>query len=162
MNLPSLDSFLVSEAFAIDMVSGRLSVFNMVDSLFVPSLPALWPRFVAIAVYDAGAEPVSFDDRVSVQGPNGPPMGESINRVEVLERRPEEPSTTRRSVHVIWRTQLASAGDLYVVLERRPDASSPWEVVQRKRIALSIGPHPLHGPGSAAPPASIPPAPQQS
>ncbi len=157
MNCPSLDSFLVSETFAIDMMSGRLSVFNMVDSLFVPSLPALWPKFVAIAIYDLGLEPTMFDDRVTVHGADDSVLAESVNHVEAFGRLPTEPSTIHRSIHVIWRTKLMGPGDIHVVLERRSDASSPWEVVHRKRISLSIGPHPLHGPGSAAPSPSVPP-----
>lgn len=162
MSLPALDSFLVSETFAIDVASGRMSVFNMIDSLFVPSLPALWPKFTAVASYDVGAEARTFDDRVSVRGHDDVVLAESVNHIEMSGQQINEPITTHRSVHLMWRTKLMTASDLHVVLERRSDANSPWEVLHRKRIALRIGPHPLHGPGSAAPPPSAPPSPSSS
>jgi hypothetical protein len=149
MSLPSLDSFLVSETFAIDVMSERLSFFNLIHALFLPALPALWPKFVAIATYEAAAEPAAFYDRVVVYSPNGAVLNESEHQIEMTARLPGDPVKIHRSIHVVWRTKLTEPGDLQIVLERRSDPDSAWEELHRKRISIVVGPHSLHGPGSA-------------
>lgn len=150
MNLPNLDSFLVAESCAIDAMSGRLSAFNMIDNLFLPALPALWPKFVAIATYELGPDPSAFEDRITVCMPSGVVGNESVHVIETEARKPGEPVKIHRSLHVVWRTKLLESGDLTVVLERRPKPDASWEILHQKRISVTVGPHPLHGPGSAA------------
>jgi hypothetical protein len=156
MKLPRLDSFLVCDGFCIDAMSGRLSVFNLLDSVFVPSMPALWYKFVAVASYELGADAVAFDDRVSLRALDGSVLNQSEQHIEAVARQPGEPVKTHHSIHMMWRNTLKDAGDLQIVLERRRDASSAWQIEHTKLLSIVVGPHPLHGPGSAAPTPSPP------
>lgn len=49
--MPKLEYFLLADSFAIDRDSGEVSLFHVLSSLRVPTLPCTLPRLAAIACW---------------------------------------------------------------------------------------------------------------
>ena len=69
--MPSLQFFALAQGIAIDQITNRLSLFNVLDDLTPREFPAVIPRLVAVSAWRLQPEDMGRDFQVSlkVSGP---------------------------------------------------------------------------------------------
>lgn len=129
---------LLAEGVSLDRATGRLSVFNMLESVLAPSYPALLPKLVVVNVYeiDDGAAP--HWERVTVVDD----AGKELARV-VAELRGE--GGAHRSMGIIQGMRLPKPGVYTIVVDGAKKRDGPWERVNLRRLRAELGTHPLIG-----------------
>lgn len=127
---------LLADGVSLDRGTGRLSVFNMLESVLAPSYPALLPKLVVVNVYeiDDGAGP--YWERVTVIDDAGNELAQVV-----AELRGE--GVAHRSMGIIQGMRLAKPGIYTVLVEGAKKREGPWERVNRRRLHADVGTHPL-------------------
>lgn len=127
---------LIADGVSLDRQTGRLSVFNMLESVLAPSYPALLPKLVVVNVYEIDDGSGAYWERVTVVDD----AGTELARV-VAELRGE--GTAHRSMGIIQGMRLAKPGVYSVVVEGATKRDGPWHPVNRRRLHAELGTHPL-------------------
>ncbi len=136
-------SFICAEGFSVDTMTGRVTAFNIVDSLLVSALPSMLIRANAIATYELGPEADAFKERIRLLSPSNAVLAESASDVALAARgRAGEMPSCHRSVHVFWKTTITEPGDHRLVLERFREAGE-WEELSSVRIPVVVKKHEL-------------------
>lgn len=127
---------LLAEGVSLDRATGRLSVFNMLESVLAPSYPALLPKFVVVNVYEIDDGGGPHWERVTVLDD----AGQELARV-IAELRGE--GAAHRSMGIIQGMRLTKPGVYTVVVEGAKKRDGPWERVNRRLLHAALGTHPL-------------------
>lgn len=103
--MPSLEFFLVAQSLAVDQQSNRLSIFDVLDTFQPRSLPAVFPRLVAVSAWllepDDKDQDFQATLRVVFEGPQSP--------LEFAQNF-QGTGTGQRVVHQLVGLQIAAPG----------------------------------------------------
>lgn len=128
---------IVCEGAAIDAVSGRITAFNMFDSVEAPSLPAVLAKLFVIVVYEKeGEQPETIFERISFEGPHVL-SGPSTAQVTI-------PGTHHTSLHRIVALRLMSEGVCRVHVEHGETPEGPWQKKALRTFIVRRVPPSLH------------------
>ncbi len=139
--MPRLTGILPAEGVTVDAITGRLTVFNLLDFLLAPKVPARAAKLALVTTYEGEAgerfwERIvivlpSSDEVRTVSGPTELCMGDFFHR----------------SIHSLSGVHFASAGRAAVVVQHAPSADGPWTEIGRRRFDIRMGRHLMvHGP----------------
>lgn len=127
---------LMSEGVALDRLTGRMTAFNMLESVFAPAFPAALAKLAVINVYEVDGEREVRFERVTVQDADGSTLAQTT-----VELRGE--GVVHRSAHLFQGVSLPRQGTYAVVTEGASSASGPWHRVSSRRLHAVEQPHPL-------------------
>jgi hypothetical protein len=127
---------LLAEGVALDRITGRMTAFNMLESVLAPAFPAALAKLAVVNVYEVDGEREERFERVSVQDGDG-----SILAQTTAELRGE--GIVHRSAHLFQGVSFPRPGTYVVVTEGAPSASGPWQRVSSRRLHALERPHPL-------------------
>lgn len=127
---------LMSEGVALDRLTGRMTAFNMLESVLAPEFPAALAKLAVINVYEVDGEREVRFERVTVQDAEG-----SILARTTAGLRGE--GVVHRSAHLFQGVSLPRPGTYAVVTEGAPSASGPWQHISSRRLHAVEQPHPL-------------------
>lgn len=139
-------TLLAAEGVAVDVFTGRVSAYNIIDRVFAPSTPARLPRLHLLVQFERGADeqPETVFHKIELLAPTGD---------DVLQAPLQESTVTDRthtSVHHAWNVKLPRAGDYVLKLSGAKTAEGPWAELCARVIPVVETPHPLM-PAPAAP-----------
>lgn len=132
-------SLLVAEGIALDQLTGRLTVFNVIDAVPVPAAPCTLTRAVIVAVYPLDQTKADFRERVRVVSPTGKEVARSETMV-ALNPIGSGPIASR-SIHLLWAIPLAETGAYLCRLEQEFDGA--WTEAATISFAVTVGAHPI-------------------
>lgn len=157
--MTDLVSFIVAEGVAIDQITSRVTVFNIIDHALVSAVPSMMTRLTAVSQYRLSGQAKAFVERVRVLSPDGVELIASHSRVVMVPRTQHQLPNAHRSIHVLWSVKLPAAGDYSIVLERQPitelvDPSAGWELLASQMMTVLEQPNFMlnSGPASGPPP----------
>lgn len=120
---------LMAEGVALDALSGRLTAFNMLETVSAAKYPALLPRLCAVIFYEAASsDPEVFQERVRLMGPEDVEVGVPSSREVVIAAR------VHRSIHVLAGLRLERPGEYVLSIERKQDADGTWKRTAERRL----------------------------
>lgn len=128
---------LIAEGGAIDSLSGRLTIFNALDTVFAPAFPAAMGRLWFVIVYEVGPSPDSFVERVVLSGPDGKEV-----RVSFADINADGPAvmSTHTSIHNLAGTTFPLPGSYSFVVDRAPTRNGEWTRVAARRLNVMATP----------------------
>ncbi len=128
---------VLAEGTSIDQITGRVTAFNMLDSVLSKAVPALLPRLMVTTTYEVDGEaPQKFVERVSVIAPNGDEVASSVTEITTS-------SFAHNSIHALWALRLSEFGAYRVVVSNAPTQDGPWTTAVERRLMLVDRAHPL-------------------
>lgn len=130
---------LLAESVSLDGLTGRLSVFNMLEAVFAPAFPAALGKLVVVNLYEIEGEREPYWERVQVLDAGGAVLAEMVT--ELVGEGP-----AHRSMTLFQGIRLAQSGEYVVKVERSRRREGPWESVRRRRLQALLGPHPMARP----------------
>jgi len=130
---------LLAESVSLDGLTGRLSVFNMLDAVFAPAFPAALGKLVVVNLYEIDGEREPYWERVQVVDAGGEVLAEAV--AELVGEGP-----AHRSMTLFQGVRLARAGEYVVTVERARRREGPWESVRRRKLQALLGAHPMARP----------------
>jgi hypothetical protein len=137
-----VSTLLLAEGVSVDVFTGRVTPFNLVETLFAPKFPARVTRLHVLVQYERAPEsgvPHVFE-KMELKDPTG---------VNVLQGPVQELTMTTRfhsSLQNAWNTILPSAGDYRLSVSHAPSADGPWSEQAWRTIVIEQAPHPLAPP----------------
>lgn len=140
--MPRLVSFVVAEGVSIDQLTSRVTVFNMIDHVLLPGIPARIVRLSALSLYELGEESEAFIERVRLVAPDGEVAAISETPVTLASRQPGQLPNGHRTLHVLWSPKLETVGDYRLVLDRKSDGAE-WEQQASLCITALVQTHPI-------------------
>lgn len=143
MGTHRLVATLLAEGLAIDQITGRLTAFNMLESIFVPRLPAALGKLAVITLYEMEGDGAGHWQRVTIRGPDGSEIARS--ETELVGE-----GELHRSLGIFQGLRFERAGVYRVVVETARTQGGPWQVVGDRRLHVALRPHPLAEGASAA------------
>jgi hypothetical protein len=143
---PTPKAVLASEGVAVDGLSTRVTLFNVVDVIFVQRLPALLQKIFVTVFYDLEAEASIFMERVRLIGPDGTVLSQSDVEIQLAARVPGQMPNGHRSIHALWGLKLTEAGDHSIVVEHRGAADQEWAESSRSIVTVGKAPYPFFVP----------------
>jgi hypothetical protein len=158
--MPRLVSFLAAEGVAIDQLTSRITLFNTIDYVLLPALPARIVRISALTLYELGTAEESFLERVQFVSPRGSVVASSETAIALPMRVAGQLPNSHRSIHVMWATPIEEEGDYQLTLAHRPDDGDLWQDRASICITALVQAHPIlnaQAPALSVP--AIPPAP---
>lgn len=126
---------LLAEGVSLDAMSNRLSAFNMMETMFAPSFPAVVGKLVVVNLYE-------------IEGTRGP-RWEKVSIIDdagaqlvhvVTELRGE--GVAHRSMGMLQGMRLAKPGAYTVLVEGASRPEGPWEFVNKRALHAVLGSHP--------------------
>lgn len=127
---------LLAEAVSLDSMTGRLSAFNMMETVLAPSFPAMLPRIVVVNLYEIEEGAGSRWERVTVRDDAGEQLAQVVTELA-------GEGTAHRSMAMIQGMRLARPGVYSVVVEGASRQAGPWEAVNVRHLRAEIAQHPL-------------------
>ncbi len=147
---------LICEGGAIDALSGRLTIFNALDTVFAPIFPSVLAKLWLVIVYEVGEKPDPFHERVVLKSPDGADLKSSMAEVG---GNAEAILGTHTSIHDYTGAALPAQGAYSFCVYRGPTKDGPWTKITERR--LKVLPRPAAQPEAAADSAAnLPPAEQ--
>lgn len=128
---------LLAEGVSVDQFTKRMTLFNELDHIFAPAVPAMLSRLNVVLIYELGASP-AFEERVIITEPNGVHIADSQTKI-----REEEADCTRRSLHTFWQVRLNEHGVYRVSVAHRIGDDGAWEEVGSRALTVFRASHPL-------------------
>lgn len=135
---------LLAEGISLDAVTGRLTAFNMLESVLAPSFPAVLGKLVVVNIYEVDGAREPRWERVTVTDDAGTQLAQAIT-----EFRGE--GMAHRSMSMLQGMRLAKPGPYTVVVEGSPRRDGPWEYVNKRLLHALLGGHPLVRPDERNP-----------
>jgi hypothetical protein len=144
-----LAHLIAAEGVAFDQLTGRVTAFNMLDTIPVTDVPATLVRFAALASYELGSDPESILERVRVLDPEGKSVATSQSQISLAGRQSNQLPSMHRSFHFFWSLPLTILGDHRIVLEHASAATpDAWQniaeqlitVVKQAHVVLNFAP----------------------
>ncbi len=137
-------ALFVAEGLALDQFTSRLTAFNILDSIFAPSLPARLPRIHVVGIYELRLQASEFLAQVEILSPGGAPVSEPTSvHIQIGARTVGLPPVSHTTIHTFWNIAFREEGDHLVRLSQRSDAGQDWVVVQELTLAVVRARHPL-------------------
>lgn len=131
---------LIAEGASVDQLTGRLTVFNMLDRLFVAKFPSA-AKVVIVTVYEHDGKPEPFWERVSISDPD-----EKQIFGNTLETKwPAARDRVAQNIGLLRGLPLPKEGCYTIRVENAPRAEGPWQKVCERRFDTAVGVHPLEG-----------------
>ncbi len=127
---------LLAESLSLDGITGRLSVFNMLEAVFAPAFPAALGKMVIVNLYEVEGEREPYWERVRVVDSGGQILAETVTEL-VGE------GAAHRSMTFFQGIRLAQPGEYVVVVECSRRSDGPWDLVRHRRLQALLGPHPM-------------------
>ncbi|HEY3411766.1 MAG TPA: hypothetical protein VGM51_01785 [Armatimonadota bacterium] len=127
---------VLAEGLSLDQVTGRLTAFNMLESVVAPSFPAVIGKLVVINLYEIedGVEP--HWERVTVLDPAGNQLSQTVTELS-------GEGQAHRSMGFFQGLRLGEPGVYRVLVEGAVAAEGPWSALMRRRLFAEQGAHPL-------------------
>jgi hypothetical protein len=141
-------TLLASEGVAVDVFTGRVTAYNLVETLLAQRFPARVARLHTLVQYyrpSTQADAHLFE-KVELLDPDG---------VNVLKGVALELTLTSRfhtSIHNDWSVVLPKGGDYLLKVSSAETADGPWTLLKSRVIQVDQAPHPLMPPEPAKPP----------
>ena len=125
----------VADGASIDVMTGRVSAFNLLEEVAALKAPAFLARLAVVNVYTLAAAETydAFHDRVRILSPSGETLISS-NTTRIAPVRPHY-----SSVHIFAPLIVPALGPHRIVAEWSPD-STTWEQCSEHRLLISEGP----------------------
>jgi hypothetical protein len=130
---------LLAEGLSLDGLTGRLSVFNMLEAVFAPAFPAALSKLVIVNLYEIEGEREPYWERVQVADSTGQVLAQAVTEL-VGE------GSAHRSMSLFQGIRLAQPGEYVVTVEGSHRREGPWDPVRRRRLQALLGPHPMAHP----------------
>jgi hypothetical protein len=127
---------LLAEAVSLDAVSGRISAFNMMETVFAPSFPAVLGKLVVVTLYEVDGSRDPYWERVTVLD------DASVQLAQVVTEFRGE-GAAHRSMGMLQGMRLARPGVYTVLVEGAKRREGPWEFVNKRLLHARVGAHPL-------------------
>lgn len=127
---------LLAEGLSMDAVSGRLSVFNMMESVSAPKFPAFLAKLVVVSLYEEDEKPAPYWERVTVLDDTGERLAQVITEFAVE-------GFAHRSMGMFQGLKLAKPGTYTVLVEGATRKDGPWNTVNKRYLRAEIATHPL-------------------
>ncbi len=135
---------LLAEGVALDQFTGRLTAFNMLETVFAPSFPAVLGKLAVVNLYEIEDGRNSHWERVTVQDEEGVRLGQTTT---LLTGKGE----AHRSMSFFQGLKLAKPGTYKIVVEGAKRQEGPWEALVHRRLHAVLQPHPLAQPDEQNP-----------
>jgi len=132
-----INAVIVAEGVSVDAFTGRVTAFNMLDSLFVPRVPAALPKLHIVVSNEREIEDERFFERVVIKTASGQEVA-ATNPVEV-----HFALRFHMALHTLWGVRFDAVGVFAVEVQRRPSESAPWSVAFARTLLTQLAPHPL-------------------
>ncbi len=139
MTSPRLMWFVGCEGIALDQMTGRVTAFNILDTVLVSELPSLLNRLACAACYEPGDVGFRGFERVRVVGPSNGQV--SLSRAELVVPA-RGPTKVHKSLHVIWALPIREQGTHRILLEHSLDEEN-WTEQASLVLEVLVQPHPL-------------------
>lgn len=138
-------TLLVSEGASVDVFTGRVTAFNLLDTIFAQKFPARVARLHVVVQYFRPLEVAEphFFEKLELLDPDG---------VDVLSRPIQELTVTTRfqtSIHNGWNVVLSKGGDFTLRVSTSEKVEGPWTVQQSRIVVVDQAPHPLMPPAES-------------
>jgi hypothetical protein len=127
---------LLAEGVSLDALTDRLTVFNMLEALYAPSLPAVIGKLAVVNIYEVEGEHLDQWERVTIVAPDGQQLAQAVSELSGT-------ADTHRSIGVFQGIKIATDGVYRVIVENGTKSAGPWEIVGQRRVRIDIKPHPL-------------------
>ncbi len=132
-------SLFASEGVSVDVFTGRVSAFNIIDTIFSPKFPAKLMRLHVVVQYQCSpSEPTQhFFEKLALIAPDGRELlGGRVQELTISDRQ-------HTSVHTAWALDIPAPGDYVLQVCTASSAEGPWSVARQRRVQVTAGPHPL-------------------
>jgi hypothetical protein len=127
---------LLAEGVALDAVTNRLSAFNMMETVFAPTFPAVLGKLVVVNLYEVDGDREPHWERVTIVDDAGTQLAQVVT-----EFRGE--GVAHRSMGMLQGMRLEKPGIYTVLVEGAKRREGSWEFVNRRLLRAVLGPHPL-------------------
>lgn len=127
---------LLAEGVALDAVTNRLSAFNMMETVFAPSFPAVLGKLVVVNLYEVDGQREPRWERVTIQDDAGVQLAQVVT-----EFRGE--GVAHRSMGMLQGMRLTKPGVYTIRVEGSKRGDGPWEFVNKRLLHAALGQHPL-------------------
>jgi hypothetical protein len=132
-------SLFASEGISVDVFTGRVSAYNIIEGIYAPKYPAKLMRVHLVVQYQRSKdEPVPhFFEQLSIIAPSGTDVLRGpIQEVTVFERH-------HTTLHTAWAMDIPEAGDYLLKVRHSQSSEGPWTDVRSRTILVATAPHPL-------------------
>lgn len=126
-----------AEGVALDQISSRITLFNIVEAIVTQGFPAKLGRLVVVTFYELGSEPEAFEERVTFRAPRAEAAFESIAHLDLVGREPGTIPNAHRSVHAFWNLRLDEGGDYVLEVARRASPDADWETLGTRVLTVA-------------------------
>ena len=132
-------TLFASEGVSVDVFTGRVSAYNIIEAIYAPRYPAKLMRVHVVVQYQRSKDELvpHFFEQVAVIAPNGTDVLRGpIQEVTVPERH-------HTSLHTAWAMDIPEAGDYQLKVRHSQSSEGPWTEVRNRTILVATAPHPL-------------------
>jgi hypothetical protein len=139
-------TLLLSEGVSVDVFTGRVTPFNLVETLFAPRFPARVTRLHVLVQYERNVDEAAdrFVSKMELLDPTGTDIRSAPAQEIALATR------FHSSIHNAWNLKLPEAGDYVLRVSRSDSADGPWTELRRRAVVVETALHPLLSPDAAA------------
>jgi hypothetical protein len=142
-----VSTLLVAEGVSVDVFTGRVTAFNLVETLFAVKFPARVTRLHGVVQYErpSDGETPHFFQKLELVSPAG---------ADILNAPVQELTIATRfhtSMHHAWNVQLSQPGDYRLRVSQSESENGPWRELAWRTIVVEQAPHPLIPPSAAEP-----------
>ncbi len=132
-------TLLLAEGISVDVFTGRITPFNLVDTLFAPRFPARVSRLHVLVQYERATAdaPARFFEKLELIDP----AAKNVLTAPILE----VTAATRfhASIHNAWNVVLERPGDYVLRVLHAESIEGTWVELQKRTIVVDETPHPL-------------------
>lgn len=127
---------LLAEGVSLDSITGRLSVFNMLETVLAPTFPAAIAKLAVVTLYEIDDGRGPYWERLTVVGVQGEDLAQV--QIELTGQ-----GDTHRSMAMFQGIRVATPGDYSIKVEGATGRDGPWLPVSLRRLRAQVGLHPL-------------------
>ena len=128
---------IISEGVAVDALTGRITAFNILDSVMAPRLPAGLPRLNVLVFHERADDDVlPVEERAVLCDPNGG----VIQQIDVAL---DFAAPFHTSVHAFWGIRFSLEGRHRIAVLHRARGATEFVEVARRDFLFQVQPHPL-------------------
>ncbi len=132
-------TLIAAEGVAVDVFTGRVSAYNIVDRIFAPTTPARFPRLHLLVQFERGADEQAERSflKIELLAPSGADvLNAPLQEMTLTER-------THTSVHHAWNVHLPDVGDYLLRVSASPSAEGAWTEMSSRLVPVVQTQHPL-------------------
>lgn len=132
-------TLLAAEGVAVDVFTGRVSAYNIIDRVFAPTTPARLPRLHLLVQFERAADeqPERAFHKIELLAPGGRDvLNAPVQELTITDR-------AQTSVHHAWNVHLPIHGDYVLRVSTADSADGEWKEVASRLVPVLPAPHPL-------------------